>query len=168
MKTLILWLWAFGFAIGKHLWENNPDKKIYASEVNPEIFKSIQEKRAHPYFFPGVLLPENIELIENTQTKLPEIDIIISIIPCQFIGNAFEGIKDFLKPWVTILNLAKGINNKTLQTTSEKLTEILWDFSYTYAYLAWGMIAEELANWKKLGADIVTQNKEIWEIIFKN
>lgn len=51
-NILILGLGAFGFAIAKHLGENNPDKEIYASEVNPEIFTSIKENRTHPYFFP--------------------------------------------------------------------------------------------------------------------
>jgi glycerol-3-phosphate dehydrogenase len=40
----------------------------------------------HPYFFEGVTLPTNIELVSDANTKLSEIDIIISIIPCQFVG----------------------------------------------------------------------------------
>ncbi len=201
-NILILWLWAFGFAIAKHLWENNPDQVFYASEVNAEIFENIQNTREHPYFFKWVTLPENIHLIHQTlpwipslekrgelqpvslnkgedsgesfenntlQNILPQTDIIISVIPCQFVGNAFTDMKPLLKENVIILNLSKWIDNQSLQTVSEKLTSILNPFSseekgvtlqYTYAYLAWGMIAQELVDEKTLGADIVVQSKK--------
>lgn len=161
-NILILWLWAFGFAIAKHLGENNPDTTFYASEVNPEIYCSIKDTRKHPYFFEWVKLPDNITLVANTPSLLPEIDIIISIIPCQFVAGAFSGMKDNLKSGVTILNLSKGIDNQSLQTVSEKLSDVLTWIEYNYAYLAGGMIAAELVEWKMLGADIAAKNAEAW------
>lgn len=196
-NILILWLGAFGFAIAKHLGENNPEQNFYASEVNPEIFESISNTRMHPYFFEGVKLPENIKLVSQTPHRpsdtspqwgeeklspsnwkgvserskeegmfleniLSNIDIIISIIPCQFVGWAFESMKSSLKDGVTILNLSKWIDNTSLQTVSEKLAEVLEWVDYNYAYLAGGMIAQELVDWKMLGADIVAKNNEIW------
>lgn len=162
-KILILWLWAFGFAVAKHLGENNPDTTIYASEINPEIYNSISDTRTHPYFFEWVKLPENIELIADTQDFLPEVDIIISIIPCQFVWWAFSGMKEYLKSWVTILNLSKWIDNVSMQTVGEKLSEVLWWVRISYAYLAGGMIAQELVDGTLLWADIVSESSKIWE-----
>lgn len=162
-KILILWLWAFGFAVAKHLGENNPDTTIYASEINPEIYNSISDTRTHPYFFEWVKLPENIELIADTQDFLPEVDIIISIIPCQFVWWAFSGMKECLKSWVTILNLSKWIDNVSMQTVGEKLSEVLWWVRISYAYLAGGMIAQELVDGTLLWADIVSESSKIWE-----
>lgn len=164
-KILILWLGAFGFAVAKHLGENNPDTTIYASEINSEIYNSISATRKHPYFFEWIKLPENIELVSDTNKILPEIDIIISIIPCQFVGWAFSWMKEHLKAWVTILNLSKWIDNMSMQTVSEKLSDVLSWVDYSYAYLAWGMIAQELVEGTMLWADIVTKNTEIWETL---
>ena len=193
-NILILWLGAFGFAVAKHLGENNPDLTIFASEINPEIYNSVSEDRTHPYFFEWVMLPENIELIANTQEFLPEVDIIISIIPCQFVWWAFDSMKHALKPGVTILNLAKWIDNTSMQTVSEKLSEVLKplssspyqgeekpgasnlpslgegsgeSFSYTYSYLAGGMIAQELVDSAPLWADIVCADFDIWSELQK-
>ena len=58
---------------------------IYASEINSEIYDVIEKKRSHPYFFDGAKLPENIELVPDTAKLLTEVDIIISVIPCQFL-----------------------------------------------------------------------------------
>ena len=177
-KILILWLWAFGFAVAKHLGENNPDATIYASEINPEIYASISETRKHPYFFDGVMLPDNIQLLSDAKSFLPDVDVIISIIPCQFVWWAFSGMKKNLKTGVTILNLSKWIDNNSMQTVSEKLEEVLTDTSlnsllpgemksqkHNYAYLAGGMIAQELVDGTMLGADIVTQNAEVGETL---
>ena len=164
-KILILWLGAFGFAIAKHLGENNPDITIYASEINSQIYDVVEKTRSHPYFFDGAKLPDNIELVSDTKSLLPEVDIIISVIPCQFIGWAFTGMKESLKPWVTILNLSKWIDNKTLEVSSEKLAGVLGDTNYTYAYLAGGMIASELVDGKKLWADIACEDEDTWKIL---
>lgn len=160
-KILILWLWAFGFAIAKHLGENNPEHIIYASEINPDIYNSVSETRMHPYFFPGVKLPENIQLISNTDDFLPEVDLIISIIPCQFVSGAFDSMKTHLKAGVTILNLSKWIDNTSMQTVSEKLSEVLSGTDYQYAYLAGWMIAGELVENKILWADIICEDFDI-------
>jgi len=166
-NILILWLGAFGFAVAKYLGENNPELTLFASEINPEIYTSISETRNHPYFFEWLMLPENIELIANTQDFLPEADIIISIIPCQFVAGAFDTMKTHLKEWVTILNLSKWIDNQSMQTVSEKLADILEPHNYTYAYLAGGMIAEELAYQNTLGADIVCEDFDAWSDLQK-
>jgi len=47
---------------------------------------------------------------------------------------------------VTILNLSKGIDNQSLQTVSEKLSDVLKGVDYSYVYLAGGMIAAELVE----------------------
>ena len=74
-------------------------------------------------------------------------------------------MKNALKPGVTILNLSKWIDNTSLQTVSEKLSEVLNWIEYNYAYLAGWMIAEELINGKQLWADIATSDASIWEIL---
>lgn len=64
-----------------------------------------------------------------------------------------------------IFNLAKGIDNSSLETVSEKLKSLLNSHSYLYVYISGGMIAEELIDGNKLGADIVTENLEIGEYL---
>lgn len=164
-NILILWLGAFGYAVACYLGKNNPQLHFYAAEKNSEIRESLQDTRKHPYFFkniPDNTLPENIQLIENIEEIIPEIDIIISIIPCQFVADAFSEMKNSLKPWVVIFNLAKGIDNNSLEVMSEKLSDTLESQNYIYAYLAGGMIAEEVMTEQILGADIITEDWEVW------
>lgn len=170
MKIVIIWVWAFGFAVINHLSKNNPNTQFFAYEKDEFVQKNLKETRENPYFFSGTKLKENIIFLDNLE-NIDEFDVIIIAIPAQFVGNFVKNIKNNLKPWVTFLNLSKGINNETLQTPSDILKKELWDFDYHYAILSGGMIAWELVEEKKLGAQIWCQNlekaKEL-QIFFEN
>lgn len=161
MKTLIVWVGAFGFAVLKHLSQNHPNTHFYASEINQDALIHLQTKRQSLYFFEWVTLWENITFLDGKDVNYGEYDLLIVAIPAQFVGWFFENIKNSLKPWVTILNLAKGINNTTLESISEVIASKLQDFDYHYAVLSGWMIAQELVDEKMLGATIACKNLEI-------
>ena len=163
MKTLIIWVGAFGFAVLKHLSQNHREIHFFASEINFEILTSLQQKRQSPYFFEWVTLWENITFLDGKNVDYSEYDLLIVAIPAQFVGWFFENIKSSLKSWVTILNLAKGINNTTLESISEVIVSTLQEFPYHYAVLSGWMIAQELVDEKMLGATIACKNLEIAE-----
>lgn len=161
MKVLTLGLWAFGFAINKVLWENNPEKIFYSFELNEEIKESVKNNRTHPYFFTGYFLPNNIELIDNYDDIISEIDLIILAMPAQFVSWAVTSLQHKLKKWVTFLNLAKWIDIKQNKTISQLLSESLEWKDYNYAVLSWWMIASEVVEWKPLWADLWINNTAI-------
>jgi len=163
MKTIVLGGGMFGFAILKHLGENNPEREFYVYERNPEVFESLKNKRENPYFFKWVKLPENISFENNIEENIWEYDLIIVAIPAQFVVTSVAHFKEKLKSWVTILNLSKWINNKSLQTIWEWLEAKLAWVDYNYAVLSGGMIAGELVEEKILWADIAINNREVWE-----
>jgi glycerol-3-phosphate dehydrogenase len=80
---------------------------------------------------------------------------------------AFQVMREYLQPGVCILNLAKWIDNGSMQTVSEKLSEVLVDMEYIYAYLAGWMIAEELVFRNMLWADIVCEDFDTWSRLQK-
>lgn len=162
MKILTFWLWAFWYAINKHLWENNKNITFLAYDINKEVSDFIESNRQHPYFFKWYKLPLNIKIINSIDDCLENIDLLIIAIPTQFISLTFDKIKLKLKKWVTILNLSKWIDIKTNKTISQLLEEKLFWFDYNYWILSWWMIAQELIEQKHLWADLWIKNKEIW------
>jgi len=162
MKTLILWLWAFGFAIAKTIWENNPEKIFYSYDVNKEILAVTKKTRKHPYFFNWYTLPENIKLLENID-DLETYDLLIITIPAQFISSFISDIKSKLKENIIILNLAKWIDNKSLKTIWDIIKENIWEKIYNYAVLSGWMIASELVKWFPLWADLWVKDELIWK-----
>lgn len=165
MKVLTLWLGAFGFAINKHLWENNIDKKFYAYEINEKIFISLNNTRYHPNFFSGYKIPNNIEVVNDIENLIQDIDLLILAIPAQFIWATMIWLKNKLKKWVTILNLAKWIDIISNSTIWDLIEDILSWYDYNYSILSWWMIAQELVEWNTLWADLWISNFNIWESI---
>ncbi len=143
----------FGYAILDHIWDN-PDFQFYAYEKNEEISISLRNEKRHPFFFQDVSLHNNIEIVQNFEEFLPDMDIILLIIPYQYLQDTLQKIRPFLKPWVIIVNLSKGVNNTTFTTVSDDLVHILKNFPYSYAIMSGGMIAGELISGAPVGADI--------------
>lgn len=163
MKTLIVWMWAFWFAIAHHLSHLHPEKIFYAYEKDEVVMKNIHTARLHPYFFPGIKLPENIHCIDSPDQILSEIDTIIIVIPIPFIADFICSISKHIRPGTLFINCSKGINNTSLHTVSDTLEDIL-DISYSYSVLSGGMIAQELVSGAPLGvtigiSDIVNSNR---------
>lgn len=160
MKTIIIWVWAFWFAILNHLSKNHPNTEFFAYEKDEYVLNYLKKNKQSPYFFPEVTLSKNVVFLDDLE-KLSEFDVIIIAIPAQFVWNFVSGIKNNLKSGVTFLNLSKWINNQTLQTPSDILAENLWDFNYNYAILSGGMIASELVEEKILWAQIACNDIDI-------
>lgn len=167
MKVLTLWLGAFGFAMNKTLWENNPNKTFYGYEINKEIYSSIVETRKHPYFFEWYSLPQNIEVIDDYDDIIWDIDLLIIAIPAQFIWSTINQISPKLKPGVCILNLAKGIDISSNQTIFELINSNMNDKKFECAVLSWWMVAQEVVEQKPLWADLWVTDMSVWQDIKK-
>ncbi len=154
MKILTLGVWAFGFALLTHISRKHPDTYLYAYEKDHTSVAYMKENGYHPFFFPGVPVPKNIEFVNDFRGILPSIDVVLLVIPNQFIESMISEIRAFLKKGVIIVNLSKWIDNGTLHTVSETLATSLTGIDYTYAVLSGWMIAQELVDGTQLWADI--------------
>ena len=159
---LILWIWAFWFPIIHHLATHHPDINFYAYEKDTSVQEYLKQHRFHPYFYKDIRLPENVILVENIEEVYSKTSLIIFAIPNQFIERSLEWIFPHIWKETYILNLSKWINNISLRTVSDSVFELFWGLQ-NYAVLSGGMIASELMEWKKLGADIASLNDSFSE-----
>lgn len=163
MNIFVFWIGAFWYAILRHI-ENSPECiGLYATDNDEFTINFLKKFRRHPYFYEGVKLGDKAIFTMNYKDIVPSIDLIIIATPSQKVLELVRGLKSQLKPGVTLLNLAKWINNETLKTISEWIANELGDFKYNYWVLSWGMIAKEVIEEAQLWVDIGIQNKKIWE-----
>lgn len=167
MKVCVFWVWAFGFAMLKLIENSSSIEALYAYEQDKWVGDFLKVHNHHPYFFEGVKVSEKVLFVSNYEPILPLIDVVIIAIPSQFILSFLPKIKKFLKPWVILLNLSKGINNTTLKTTYQDTLSELRGNNFEYAILSWGMIAREVIEWRPLGAQIGVNSQEIGEKLTK-
>lgn len=163
MKILINWLGAFWFAIAYHLGKNNPEIQFDWWDINQEILKKLETSRQHPYFFEDAKLPHNINIL-HSQPKRDSYDILLNVIPAQFIKNWAQQVWNNIKSWAIIVNLAKGIDNQHLKLPFEIIKQHI-GIPFKYGALWGGMIAQELIEQKPLGADIGIASKDSYKIL---
>jgi len=84
-----------------------------------EHAKRMQEVRVNEEFLPDVPLPNDLKITHDITAAIEYSDFIVVAIPTQFIRPVFERISDIDLSNKIIVNVAKGIENKTLMTISE-------------------------------------------------
>lgn len=80
--------------------------------------------RKSPYFFGEITFGENVVFLSDPREVLSEIDLVLLIVPNQFIAPTLLEYKNDFKDGVIFLNLSKGINNTTLETVSDTIAHL--------------------------------------------
>ena len=94
-------------------------------EYNKEQAERLKNDKENKIFLPGVPLPDNMQIDNNMANLIKGCDLILFAIPSQIVRSVAEQLAplDFGSP--LIVNVAKGIENKTLLRMSQVLMEIL-------------------------------------------
>ena len=94
-------------------------------DINEAHLKSMEENRENVNFLPGVPLNENIQIAYTTEEALKEADVVLFSAPAQHFRSALTSAKPYIKDDAIIINVAKGIEQKTLERMSEIAEEQL-------------------------------------------
>jgi len=119
----------------------------YDREQLGQIAKSRENKK----FLPGYKLPEALVFEPDDERIMAGADLIISAVPCQFMREIWNRLKEYVPKDVPIVSVAKGIENETLLRPSQILADVLGE-KIDCAVLSGPTIADELA--RKLPATI--------------
>ena len=108
---------SWGTALSKLAADNGHEVAVW-SIVKEEI-EMLQENREHLDKLPGVKLPENISYTTELAAAIEGKDMCILAVPSPFTRSTAAMMKPFVKEGQIIVNVAKGVEEKTLMTLSE-------------------------------------------------
>lgn len=108
---------SFGTAIANVIAHNGHRVTIYGR--NKEDINNTRESRVNEKYLPGALLHDKLRFTSNIRTAVGKRDIIIFAIPAQQFGSFIEKNARYIDKDAIIVNLAKGIENKSLKTMSQ-------------------------------------------------
>ena len=142
-KITVFGAGAFGTAIANILAQNDRDVVLWARE--PEVVESIRKKKENQKFLPGVSL-KNIFVASETEYTLEGRNALIFAIPCQYVRDFLVKIQKNVPKDAILINLAKGIEVSTLQTTSQIFEDVFGkEISNRYVTLSGPSFAKEVA-----------------------
>lgn len=112
---------SWGTALSKLVADNGHDVAVW-SIVKEEI-EMLRKNREHLDKLPGVKLPENISYTTELSEAIEGMDLCILAVPSPFTRSTAAMMKPFVKEGQIIVNVAKGVEEKTLMTLSEIIEE---------------------------------------------
>ena len=151
-KVAIIGSGGFGCSIGILLNKNNHEVKIWSYSQN-EI-DQINKTHENKDFLPGVKIPESIFFSNDSEEILSDAEFIINALPSKFVRATLKNFS--FKPNQKILNVSKGIEDKTFM----RMSEVIYDVTNNnnIAALSGPTHAEEVSKFLPTACGVASKN----------
>lgn len=120
-KISVLGAGSWGTALALLL-HNNGHEVLLWSALEEEV-EMLKVKREHESKLPGVKLPEKIMITADLEDAMKEPDVAVLAVPSPFTRSTAHRMSPLVQDGQKIVNVAKGIEEKTLMTLSEIIEE---------------------------------------------
>lgn len=146
---------SWGTALAITLSGKGHDVRIW--DVNPEHLAELESNRENVRYLPGIKFKENLKVVKTVENAIADADVVLFSAPAQFFRSALDNAMPYLKPEMILVNVAKGIEQKTLKRMSEIAAEKLPDAKYVV--LSGPSHAEEVG--RELPTTVAVASKDI-------
>lgn len=147
--------WGSALAI---LLDNNGHKVSMWTHTSSavETFKKTRELKNA---LPGLIFPESIEITDNLETICSNKDVLVFVVASPYIRETALKARPFIKEGQIIVNASKGIEDETLYTLTDIISDVLPDTEV--AVLSGPSHAEEVS--KKIPTTVVigAENQDV-------
>jgi len=145
LKITILGAGSWGTALAILLVENKHNVILW--DFFEENIENIKKYGENKKFLPGIKIDKRIILQTNIEKSLQKTDVVIFAIPSHVIRNIVKLSKQFINKNMIIVNVAKGIENKTLLRMSEVIiSELGKEYKNNIVTLSGPSHAEEVSR----------------------
>lgn len=114
---------SWGTALAQLLAKKGYKVNLWVKE--PEVCDQISIERENKVFLPGITLSENISPFSDLSGALAKRDLIVSVVPSQWLRQTWEKASKHVTPEAIIVSATKGIEIGTRITMSEILCQTL-------------------------------------------
>ena len=90
----------------------------------------LEKNRENVRYLPGIPFNSNLQIVRTAQEALEDTDVALFSAPAQHFRSALDGAAPYLRPNMILVNVAKGIEQKTLMRMSEIAFEKIPDARY--------------------------------------
>ena len=115
-KIGIIGAGSWGTALSLLLHKNGHQVTMW-SIVEDEV-KMLREKREHTSKLPGVKLPEDMEITGDLKAAVRDQDVLVLAVPSPYTRSTSRMMAPLVEKGQIIVNVAKGVEEKTLMTVS--------------------------------------------------
>lgn len=92
---------------------------------NPDAATEINVLHTNSKYLPDAKLPENLRATTSLEEAVKDADVLVMGIPSQQFRAVLEDVKPFLRPWVPVISLSKGLEQGTSLRMTQIISEVL-------------------------------------------
>jgi len=161
-KIAILGSGNMGTALAVHLSRNNHIISIYS--IEDQTVLNINEFRENKKYLPNIRLSDNISATKELEVACKDAKFILIAVPSFAVGGLIKQIIPYLHESSILINIAKGIDEKTSLFMTQLIeNELPLEFKNNIVSLSGPSIANEIANGVLTCVDISSKNNSILE-----
>lgn len=120
-KVSVIGAGSWGTALAVLLHKNGHEVTIWS--IMEDEIAMLKEKHEHVDKLPGVKLPEDMVFTTDLQEAIVGKSVLVLAVPSPFTRNTSKKMKEYVTEGQVIVNVAKGIEEKTLMTLSDIIKE---------------------------------------------
>ena len=106
-----------------HLTSKNSPTKMWAR--NQKTVDEINKHHRNEKYLPGADLNESLQATNSIKEAVQDADVIVVGVPAQSFRHVLEEAQPYIRPWVPIVSLAKGLERGTGMRMSEIIESIM-------------------------------------------
>ena len=123
-----------------HLAAHNVPTILWARR--PEVADEINEHHTNERYLEGYTLHENLEATASLEDAVRQADVLVMGVPSHGFRETLEELKPFLRAWVPVVSLSKGLEQGTRLRMTQVIDEVLP--GHPYGVLTGPNLAKEI------------------------
>jgi glycerol-3-phosphate dehydrogenase (NAD(P)+) len=117
MDIAVIGAGSWGTALAATLCYNKHKVKIW--DIDKPHINKLMEDKENKKFLPGVLFDKNLSPHESLEETMQDAEMVLFSAPAQYFRSALNSALPYLNENMVVVNVAKGIEQKTLKRLSE-------------------------------------------------
>ncbi|MEX6493675.1 NAD(P)H-dependent glycerol-3-phosphate dehydrogenase [Fusobacterium animalis] len=158
-KISVIGSGGWGIALTILLHKNGHNLTIWSFDKKEA--EELKKTRQNKTKLPNILLPEDVKVTDDLREAVDDKDILILAVPSKAIRSVSKSLKDIIKENQVIVNVAKGLEEDTLETMTDIIEEELKDKNPKVAVLSGPSHAEEVGRGIPTTCVVSAHNKEL-------
>ena len=158
-KISVIGSGGWGIALTILLHKNGHNLTIWSFDKKEA--EELKKTRQNKTKLPNILLPEDVKVTDDLKEAVDDKDILILAVPSKAIRSVSKSLKNIIKDNQIVVNVAKGLEEDTLETMTDIIEEELKGKKTQVAVLSGPSHAEEVGKGIPTTCVVSAHNKEL-------
>ena len=101
----------------------NTDVKIWARD--PDTVNEINSQHTNRKYLPDATLPDKLTAVATIEEAVHDIDVLVMGVPSQGFRSVLESVQPYLRAWVPVISLTKGLERSSRLRMTQIIEEVL-------------------------------------------